>query len=110
VEEGIRGKNVHVKLDRLTHLRFKTSLVERGVSMQEAFEHFAKSVAEGNKSAINLVEQMKRQQIKDELAGTGLRPGLRGKRRILDELDPDQMYDLINEEENTDEDPLPAQG
>ena len=110
MEEGPRSKNVHVKLDRLTHTRFKASLVERGVSMQEAFEHFAKSVAEGNKSALRLVEQMKRQHVKDELAGTGLTPGVGRKRRALDELDPETLYDLINEEENTDEAPLPAQG
>jgi hypothetical protein len=79
-------------------------------SMQEAFEFFARCVAEGNKSAIRMVEQMKRQRIKDALSGTGLKPGLGGKRRGVGELDTDTLYDLINEGEDPDEAPLPAQG
>jgi hypothetical protein len=110
VEEEVHSKHVHVKLDRLTHTRFKSNLVELGVSMQEAFEYFAKCLAEGNKSAVRLVEQIKRQRVKDELAGTGLKPGLGRKRRGLGELDHDTLYDLINEEEDTDEAPLPSQG
>ena len=67
--------------------------------MQETFRFFARLVADGNKSAIRMVEQMKRQRIKDVLAGTGLKPGLGGPRRKLGELSPDEMYDLINEED-----------
>jgi len=110
VEEAIRSKNVHVKLDRLTHAEFKAGLTKIGASMQEAFEEFAKCFVAGDKSALRLIERLKRQQIKDELSVVGLKPGLGRKRRVLDELDPETLYDLINEEEEKDEDPLPAHG
>ena len=81
--------------------------------MQEAFQWFAKCVAEGNRSAVRLVEQMKRERARALLAGTGLRPGLRGRKRGLSELDHDTLYDLINNpqgEDDDDEDALPAEG
>lgn len=109
MEQG-KSTNVHVKLDKLTHTRFKSTLVEMDASMQEAFEWFAKCVAEGNRSAVRLVEQMKRERARAVLEGTGLKPGLRGRRRALNELDHDTLYDLINEEENDGEDALPAEG
>lgn len=104
-------KAVHVKLDPLTHTRFKSTLVELDASMQEAFEWFAKSVADGSKSALRLVEQMKRERARSALDGTGLKPGLRSRRRGLNELDHDTLYDLINKgDEDDDEDALPAEG
>lgn len=110
--EQDRSTNVHVKLDKLTHTRFKSTLVEMDASMQEAFQWFAKCLAEGNRSAVRLVEQMKRERARAILAGTGLKPGLRGRRRALNELDQETLYDLINNpgDEDDDEDPLPAEG
>jgi hypothetical protein len=112
VEENVRSKNIHVKLDRLTHTQFKSGLVMHGVSMQEAFEEFAKRFAAGDRSAVRLIERMVRDRIKSELAGTGLKPGLpRRRRRVLNELDHETLYDLINEgEQDTDETSLPPEG
>ena len=110
MEAASKVKAVHVKLDPLTHTRFKANLVELNASMQEAFEFFARLVGEGNKSALRMVAQMKRQRIKDALNGTGLKPGLGGMRRGVGELDEETLYDLINEEEADDEDALPAAG
>lgn len=110
MEEDVRCKNIHVKLDRVTHTQFKAGLVIHGVSMQEAFEEFAKRFAAGERSAVRLIERMVRERVKSELSGTGLKPGLR-RRRILNELDHDTLYDLINEgEQDTDEAPLPPEG
>ena len=106
----IRSKNIHVKLDKKTHTRFKTGLIVLGVSMQEAFEEFAKRVADGDKSAVNIVERMVRTRVKQELAEVGLKPGLGRRRRVLDELDQDVLYDLINEGEQGDEAALPVEG
>ncbi len=103
--EEIRSKNINVKLDRLTHAGFKSNLVQLGVSMQEAFEQFAICIAAGDKSAVRLIDRMKKQRIKDELAEVGLKPGVGGKRCAFDELDPDLVYDLINEDETA----LPTQ-
>ncbi len=111
MEENVRSKNVHVKLDRLTHTQFKSGLVTHGVSMQEAFEEFAKRFARGDRSAVRLVERMVRERVKSELAGVGLKPGLGRRRRILNELDHETLYDLINEDEqDKDEAALPSEG
>jgi hypothetical protein len=109
VEEIIRSKNIHVKLSRLTHSGFKSSLAQLGLSMQEAFEQFAMCIAAGDKSAVRLLDRMKKQRVRDELAKVGLKPGLGRMRRVLDELDPNTLYDLINEEETADEAALPTQ-
>jgi hypothetical protein len=99
----IRCKGVHVKLDKETHANFKTRLIKHGVSMQEAFEEFARAVGADNLSANRLLEKMVRTKIKDELATVGLKAPSRRKPRYLSELDDEKLYDLINEEEIADE-------
>ena len=101
-----RSRNVHVKLDRDTHVRFKAGLASMDATMQEAFAFFALCIAEGNKSALRMVEQMKRQRVRDALSGTGLKPGLGGRRRTVGELNSDELYDMI---EAHDEATLPAE-
>lgn len=94
--DSIRTKGVHVKLDRETHANFKARLAQRGLSMQEAFEEFARLIGSGSPSANNLLDRLLREQLKDELATVGLNPMRKSKR--LSELDPERLYDLINEE------------
>ena len=106
---GARCKGVHVKLDRDVHKRFKMKLLEHGVSMQEAFEAFAKAVAAEKASAIAIVDRAVRDRAKAALAEFGLRP-LKGMRpgTAVRELDADTLYGLINEEgDNVDEDGAP---
>lgn len=99
----IKCKGVHVKLDKDTHMNFRTKLIVHGISMQEAFEEFARMVGEGNLSANNLIEKMIRLRIKAELATVGL-PGQPRKRRPrhISELDDEGLYDLISESEDPD--------
>lgn len=104
-----RPKDVHVKLDRSTHLEFKARLLYHDMSMQEAFEAFAKAVAAEKASAIAIVDRAVRDRAKAALAEFGLRP-LKGMRpgTAVRELDADTLYGLINEEgDNVDEDGAP---
>lgn len=104
-EHDVRCKGVHVKLDKETHTGFKTRLVQHGVTMQDAFEEFARRVAEGNVSANRLIEKMIRERVRAELAAVGLKPLKHDRRpKYLGELDHDGLYDLINEGEEKDND------
>jgi hypothetical protein len=94
----LRPKGVHIKLDKSTHAHFKARLIHHNVSMQDAFETFAKLVAEGNHSANAIVERFVRMKIKEELASVGLkfdRP-IR-KQRFVENIDTNGLYDLIDE-------------
>lgn len=107
IRSGIlKTKNVHVKLGKETHIAFKTRLMQHDVSMQEAFEAFARAVAADESQAINIIKRLVRNHIKAELASVGIRPTPPHKRKPqpLDELDVDTMYDLINEGEPGDDD------
>lgn len=99
-EHEVKSKGVHVKLDRDTHTAFKTRLVQHGVTMQDAFEEFARQVGLGNLSANRLIVKLIRDRVRAELAEVGLKPmGQVRKPKYLGELDNDGLYDLINEEE-----------
>lgn len=106
MSESIKVKGVHVKLDKTTHANFKSQLAQHGLSMQEAFEEFARLVGSGSASANNLLIRLIRSQVKEELATVGLKPSSPRSTRRINELDPDKLYDLINEE-SSDEDEVP---
>ena len=94
----VRCKGVHVKLDKGTHLNFKLKLVHHDLTMQDAFEEFARQVGMGNVSANNLLERMIRNRIKHELADVGLKPFRPGRKsKKVGELDDERLYDLISE-------------
>jgi len=52
-----RKKSVHVSLFAKTHIDFKKATVERGLSMQEVFEHLASLVADGHPSIVKLLDE-----------------------------------------------------
>ena len=100
-----RIKGVHVKLDKPTHAGFKTRLLHHDLTMQAAFEEFARLVAAGNSAAVAILERMAMAKIKAELAEVGLtRAGTRKRIRPLDDLDHESLYDLINEAPDVKED------
>ena len=95
---GARCKGVHVKLDRDVHKRFKMKLLEHGVSMQEAFEAFARMVADGNLSANRLIDTHMRVKLRKELTEMGMTPlPHRRTPRCVSELSDVGIYNLINE-------------
>ena len=61
-------KSVHINMTRATHAEFRKTLMDFGMSMQEVLQHFASLVAEGDKSAILIVneayQKKKNRQIK----------------------------------------------
>jgi hypothetical protein len=95
--DSIRTKIVHVKMDKVMHANFKAQLVHHGLSMQEALMEFARLVGSGNLTANNLLEKLLREQARQELASVGVAQSPRRKPRRLSELDPERLYDLINE-------------
>lgn len=97
-----RTKNVHVKLDSATHAGFKSKLVQLNVSMQDAFEEFAREVAAGVPYSVRIAERVVRQKLKSELDSVGMKPlkNLGRKHGTINELDVETLYDLINEEDN----------
>ena len=94
----IRCKGVHVKLDKETHSNFKIELVKHGVTMQDAFEEFARLLGQENVSAVRMIEKLVRDRIKEELATVGLKPSGRRAVKHVNELDSESLYDLINDE------------
>lgn len=100
-ENDVRCKGVHVKLDKQTHANFKTKLIQHGVTMQDAFEEFARLLGSDNVSANRMMERFVRNRVRQELASMGVDPVKRSKH--VNELDHETLYDLINEEEESDE-------
>jgi len=97
IRADARSKGIHVKLDRETHANFKARLAHHGLSMQEAFEEFARLVGSGSKHANNMMEALVARHIRQELAEVGVEPIKRNRRQHLRDLDADTLYDLINE-------------
>lgn len=110
MSESIRVKGVHVKLDKETHANFKSQLAQHGLSMQEAFEEFARLVGSGSASANNLLLRLLRREIKEELASVGLKPSSQRTPKRINELDPERLYDLINEEASDENEVPPRTG
>lgn len=98
----LRNKGVHVKLDKDTHAEFKIRLLRSDLTMQEAFEEFAKQVAVGFPSAIRIIERLAMNKVKAELATVGLkRSGTRKRLRPMEATDHETLYELINEVEDS---------
>jgi len=51
-----RKKSVHISLFAKTHVDFKKAVVDKGLSMQEVFEHFASLFAEGHPAMSKIVD------------------------------------------------------
>lgn len=94
--DDVKSKGVHVKLDRETHYRFRTRLLQHDVTMQDAFEEFARLVGIENPAAVRMIERMVNERIKRDLDNVGIKSTKRKPRR-LSELDNERLYDIINE-------------
>lgn len=51
-------KGVHVKLMPDTHAEFRILVIRRGLSMQEVFEEFAQRAVTGDRSCIELMDDI----------------------------------------------------
>lgn len=90
-----KKKGVHVQLDKDTHAHFRKELFTVGLSMQEAFEHFAQLVAVGDHRAKRLLESYVNGKIRQEIEGMKVPP--RRELSNFGELDSEKLYSLINE-------------
>ena len=97
IRADARSKGIHVKLDKETHAHFKARLAYHGLSMQEAFEEFARLVGSGSRVANNMMESLVTRHVRRELAEAGVEPLRRNRRQHMRDLDADTLYDLINE-------------
>jgi hypothetical protein len=87
-------KCVHIKLEKEVHAAFRARLFRHGISMQEAFDEFAKQVSEGMRSANAIVETIINRKIKEAIDGRVSKPPR--KRESFGELDSESIYNLIN--------------
>lgn len=90
-------KCIHIKLDKDVHVVMRTKLFERGLSMQELFNEFARLLAIDDSRAIKIVEQFEERKL-NELLDRAPAPTHRKKtsEKRIDELDHDVLYNLIS--------------
>lgn len=66
-------KSVHINLDREIHAKFRTVLFDKGLSMQEVLNDFARHVAIGDPVLIRILDELverKRNKTKERLTET----------------------------------------
>ena len=85
-------KCVHIKLEKETHAAFRARLFQQNVSMQEAFDEFAKQVAEGTRSANFIIDSIVKRKLREAIEGRTPKKKYEG----FGELDSESLYNLIN--------------
>jgi hypothetical protein len=88
-------KACHIELDTQTHMYFRRELFTVGLTMQEAFEAFARLVASGDHKTKEMLKSFVTKKLRKEIdkvtASAVKRP------TPFNELDADQLYDLIGD-------------
>ena len=91
----VNEKQVHVNLPKSTYVEFKKKLLDLNITMTMAFKEFATLVAENDKRALKLLENIAQQIFRGELNKYHQR-----KNDPIDKLDQDVLYHLIEKEVN----------
>lgn len=86
-------KCVHVKLTKEVHAALRARLFQHNISMQEAFDEFAKQVVEGTRSGNIMIEAVVNRKLKEVLEG---KTSKSTKNESFGELDSESLYHLIN--------------
>lgn len=90
-------KCIHVKLDKDTHSAIRTLSFHKGISMQEMFEEFARSLTAGDKRAVGIIDKfiLKKLNLPKRL-------NRYRKKKATELSDPDKqsLYDLIDDRED----------
>jgi hypothetical protein len=84
-------KGIHIKLKKDVHALFRSEMFKTGISMQEAFNEFARQVVEGTRSAKFIVQAASSKKMK-----ASLEKRTRKWERPVGDLDVETLYDLIN--------------
>jgi hypothetical protein len=93
-----RLKVLHIKLDKPVQIAFRKSLIDCGVTMQEAISEFARLVGEGDHKAMKIVEAVAMRHVKEELGDAPSAALYPTKPKAFDEQDHDALYSLISGE------------
>lgn len=97
----VTRKCINVKLDKEVHASFRFKLLERGITMQDAMDEFAKLIADDDQRALGIVERLVVRKAKAELTAMS-EP--KDHSRKLSELDAEALYNMINDGEKDDGD------
>lgn len=97
----IDRKCINIKLDKEVHCGFRSRLLERGITMQDAMDEFARLVADDDPRAMGIVDRFAKRKAQDELAAITVG---HDHSRKLSELDAEALYNLINDGEAEDGD------
>lgn len=94
-------KCVHIKLDKSTHSSLRALCFHKGISMQDIFEEFARSLRDGEKRSVAIIDRMivKRLNLPKKS-----RIYKKKKSTELEDLEKEALYDMIdstNEDEDT---------
>lgn len=98
----LRQKAVHIKLDKETHANFRTRLFAFDLSMQQAFEEFARLLGAGDSKATRIAEQLAMKLVRKRLEDTPSSALYPARPKQLDEQDHDALYSLINDDDEDD--------
>lgn len=97
----VTRKCINVKLDKEVHASFRFKLLERGITMQDAMDEFARLIADDDQRALGIVERLATRKAQAELTAMS-EP--KDRSRKLSELDAETLYNLINHSEEDDAD------
>lgn len=99
-------KCVHVKLEKETHAALRSKLFHHGISMQEAFDEFARQVVAGRANGLNIIAAINKRHLLEALnckPKIALRSRRHGDDRGFNELESESLYNLLSEQDDTSE-------
>lgn len=89
--------SIHLQLPSETHIGFRTELFKKQLTIQEALGEFARLIAEGDKKAHHMLDELVVRKIQDQIEG------IRKSDSSLGELDKDTVYSMIHGEKDDDQ-------
>jgi hypothetical protein len=87
-------KDIHVKLTKEVHSSLRAELFKRGISMQEAFNEFARLVGDGDNRALRILDSFVVKKLRSQLEDAR-RDVVGLSDSQLGELDRNTLYHLI---------------
>lgn len=89
--------SIHFSIQTDTHIGFRTELFKKQLTIQEALCEFARLVADGDRRANKILDELVIRKIQSQIEGLRTQPS------TLGELDKDALYNLIHDEKDEDD-------
>lgn len=89
-------KCIHVKLDKSVHASLRSLCFHKGVTMQDIFEEFAKSLCDGDARAVGVIDRMILQRLNLPKRTSKYRKKIATE---LEDKEKDALYDMISNED-----------